>query len=38
VRLPPDDYVIRVTIEGADGRVLGQQARVLSWPGARLRP
>ena len=36
VRLPPDDYVIRVTIEGADGRVLGQQARVLSWPGARL--
>jgi len=36
VRLPPDDYVIRVTIEAADGRVLGQQARVLSWPGARL--
>lgn len=36
VRLPPDDYIIRVTIEGADGRVLGQQARVLSWPGARL--
>ncbi len=38
VRLPPDAYVIRVTIEGADGRVLGQQARVLSWPGARPRP
>ncbi len=38
VRLPPDDYVIRVTLEGADGRVLGPQARVLSRPGARLRP